>query len=249
MEKSFLNFKVRISHWSFMLTPPPTNALQAANPDWNPSDPSGSIYLNRMADFTSTHPRHSPSYGRRRAPGVTTILTMPEGPEVPPPGDFGERKQDMSLIDRTTVYTYDRALRQSQHAATTRRRHPGGGGGGSIPGGRDTGSMLLAPGGMKASSLMYQSGVGAMALAQTAVLGDSQGSEALLGTDTGAESREGIVEDDLAQDGAVGSGLGESYVDGGRKQHAGDEDDEELEDGGVVGLLAQIYGGRGGLRA
>ena len=47
-------------------------------------------------------------------------------------------------------------------------------------------------------------------------------------------------------------GLGDSYVDGAKRQiqpFVAEQDDEEerlLEDGGVLGLLAQIYGRREG---
>jgi len=50
-------------------------------------------------------------------------------------------------------------------------------------------------------------------------------------------------------DGGVGSGLGESYVDGTKRFGGGgreEEEEEGLEDGGVLGLLAQIYGRREG---
>jgi len=150
------------------------------------------------------------------------------------------------LADRANEY--DRALRQSQYAATTRRRGTGVGSGSVLlnnGGGVGTGSVM-APGGMMASS-MYQSAIGAggMAMAQTAVLGDSQGSITLGPAPAGP-----IPDEDLLPDGGVGSGLGESYVDGaGRSktllgQQAPDDEDDGLEDGGVLGLLAQIYGGR-----
>lgn len=88
-----------------------------------------------------------------------------------------------------------------------------------------------------------------MSTAQTAVLGDSQGSvvPADTGRTSGAES--GIPPEDLEPDGGVGSGLGESYVDGAKRQRVfdGEEEDEEgLRDGGVLSLLAQIYGRREG---
>ena len=55
-----------------------------------------------------------------------------------------------------------------------------------------------------------------------------------------------IPEEDLVSDGGVVSALGESYVDGKRPQisvsQSQKEEDEEMEDGGVLGLLAQIYG-------
>lgn len=88
-------------------------------------------------------------------------------------------------------------------------------------------------------------------MAQTAVLGDSQGSVAAQ-TPT-ARSPGRISPADLAADGGVGSELGESYVDGGDAKRVNpqayadqdDEDDENLADGGVLGLLAQIYETKG----
>ena len=81
-------------------------------------------------------------------------------------------------------------------------------------------------------------------MAQTAVLGDSQGSVMPAG---GHVVDSVIPEEDLAADGGVGSTLGESYVDGRRPrpsigQSQQEDDEDELEDGGVLGLLAQIYG-------
>ncbi len=47
--------------------------------------------------------------------------------------------------------------------------------------------------------------------------------------------------------GGVGSGLGGSYIDGaGRFVRKEEEEEEGMEDGGVLGLLAQIYGRRDG---
>ncbi|KII89178.1 hypothetical protein PLICRDRAFT_53644 [Plicaturopsis crispa FD-325 SS-3] len=202
MEKSFLNFK-------------------AANPDWNPTDPSGSLYLSRMADINVAH--SSPSRRRRPGPGLESTMT---GTVL-----LGERRTD--LADRASEY--DRALRQSQHAA--RKRHQGG-----------SGSILIpaAPTGVSSSS-MLQSGVGGMAMAQTAVLGDSAGSVRL----QPRTAEEAIPSEDIAPDGGVGSGLGESYVDGGEARRSKPnpyqqvDEDEDLEDGGVLGLLAQIYGAKG----
>jgi autophagy-related protein 9 len=87
-----------------------------------------------------------------------------------------------------------------------------------------------------------------MSMAQTAVLGDSDGSVAVDGGLLLPASDNGeIPDEDLAPDGGVGGGLGGSYVDGGKraKVNMQDDEEEELEDGGVLGLLAQIYGGRG----
>ncbi|KAJ6525751.1 autophagy protein Apg9-domain-containing protein [Mycena capillaripes] len=194
MEKSFLNFK-------------------AANPDWNPTDPSGSLYLSRMADFSASHhPNHPNSILRRRAgagvpPELAQSVRLPDG--------LGERAQE-----------YDRALKQSQHAAT-RRRGPAG----SVLG-------MSAIAGPSSSSIF-----GGLSMAQTAVLGDSQGSVHVARTTATQGHGDNIMEEDISAD-----GLGESYVDGGRQARVEVEPEEEdgLEDGGVLGLLAQIYGRREG---
>jgi autophagy-related protein 9 len=75
---------------------------------------------------------------------------------------------------------------------------------------------------------------------------DSHGSEGLPLPPSNDDNDE-VHEEYLAADGGVGSELGDSYVDGKRskayalQQDDGDEDDE-MKDGGVLGLLAQIYG-------
>ncbi|KAF7980150.1 hypothetical protein HWV62_39601 [Athelia sp. TMB] len=209
MEKSFLNFK-------------------AANPDWNPTDPSGSLYLSRMADITAT--QTSP---RRRRTGLVGDTTM-TGTIL----RLGERKQE--LAERAQAY--EQALKQSQHAAVARRRHPPG-----------SGSVMATSGNMPAvggaSSSMWQSGIGGAAMAQTAVLGDSQGS-VHPAANAAARSADTIKGEDLAADGGVGSGLGDSYVDGKgvkayNSQHEDREEEDGMDDGGVLGLLAQIYGAKG----
>ena len=111
---------------------------------------------------------------------------------------------------------------------------------------------------------VQQSVMVGMDMAQTAILGDSEGTTTLpskgkekpdldprpfevkdkgRATTAGGEGEEGLG------DGI--SGLGESYVDGvarrpkllGESQTQQQEEDEEfLADGGVLGLLAQIYG-------
>ncbi|KAF9227786.1 putative transmembrane protein [Gyrodon lividus] len=200
MEKSFLNFK-------------------AANPDWNPSDPTGSLYLSRIADISA----------RRRAitasrTGLDNTVLLNDGQK-----DLAERAQE-----------YDRALRQSQHAALRRRQQTGGGS--VIAGGGGIGASTIWQSTVVASSVGGQ-GIG---MAQTAVLGDSQGS---VGPSLTSHS---IRDGDRATDGGVGSGLGDSYVDGGTRgtkpyesQQEGVNDEDVLEDGGVLGLLAQIYAAKG----
>ncbi|KAF9500576.1 APG9-domain-containing protein [Pleurotus eryngii] len=193
MEKSFLNFK-------------------ATHPEWNPTDPSGSLYLSRMAEYSMNRPHNTQL--RRRAVGLETSTLV-----TPTPERQGEAS---SLADR--AQKYDRALLQSQMAAS--RRRPGG-------------SILMDP---AASSF-----VGGMDMAQTAVLGDSQGSVHLPEVRGNVpSSTDAMEEEDL--DAVSGSGLGGSYVDGARRARRDDaeEEDEDDLDGGVLGLLAEIYGRREG---
>ncbi|KAL4244893.1 Autophagy-related protein 9 [Abortiporus biennis] len=203
MEKSFLNFK-------------------AAHPEWMPTDPSGSLYLSRMADFSVYNAQHA----RRR------LFAQPQT----------EKASE-----------YDRALRMSQVAR--RRTNIGGGVAGSVL----MGSTARFGGGVgggfnpSSGSSIFQSTTGGLGMAQTAILGDSQGTIPPSSTPGRQGLQESTIpEEDLTLDGGVGSMLGdESYVDGRRPQVGGgvgqsqrddDEDVGELEDGGVIGLLAQIYG-------
>ncbi|KAG5645076.1 hypothetical protein DXG03_007166 [Asterophora parasitica] len=212
MEKSFLNFK-------------------ATNPDWIPQDPSGSLYLSRMADYGAAHHMHA--YGRRRhATGLEGTVHFASPADTKPEGTLAEKAQ-----------VYDRALRQSQYAASTRRR---GGPGSSAMGASALGASAIGP---SASSVF---GVGGYATAQTAVLGDSQGSvlsPPVVPASTSQSAQMPVQDLDL--EGDVGSGLGESYVDGARRSrtYVGDEEEEELADGGMLGLLAQIYGRKEGAAA
>ena len=213
MEKSFLNFK-------------------AAHPDWTPNDPSGSLYLSRMADLSAAHPV---GLGRRRLlqRGAPNIAPVPSA------SGYGDMDSTVhlhapGLADKAREY--DRALRASQ---SVRRRGPGA----STMAGSVLHPAQLGQTGRPGDSLL-QSTMGGPAMAQTAVLGDSQGSVMPAG---GHVVDSVIPEEDLAADGGVGSTLGESYVDGRRPrpsigQSQQEDDEEELEDGGVLGLLAQIYG-------
>ena len=233
MEKSFLNFK-------------------AAHPEWTPNDPSGSLYLSRMADLSAAHPN-----------AITRRRLLQRASNMAPGADgygYGYGQMDSTvhmhapgLQDKAREY--DRALRASQNV---RRRGPGAGASmiGSVLHPAQLGGFGVG------QSVMLQShaGASASAMAQTAVLGDSQGSVMPgAGAGAGGEGAGGkvaesvIPEEDLAADGDVESTLDESYVDG-RRPRAGitqsqqEEDDAELEDGGVLGLLAQIYGTGGNLK-
>ncbi|KZT09581.1 APG9-domain-containing protein [Laetiporus sulphureus 93-53] len=203
MEKSFLNFK-------------------AANPDWIPADPTGSLYLNRIADFSAAHPV---GLGRRR------LLRRPSDSGSARPV-YGQE----SMLDTTSpqdAIDRDRTLRQSQTSAQGMRRR------GSVLM-QSTRGPFSGPTGV---STMFQSAMGAE-LAQTAILEDSQSSVMPAPPAAAAPSASMIPEEELAHDGGVGSMLGESYVDGRRPtaSQAPAEEDEEPVDGGVLGLLAQIYG-------
>ena len=175
-----------------------------------------------MADLNATH--HPSLLARRRqAAGLDGTVHF-----------AGEPKVEPSLTDK--AQEYDRALRLSQLAAPSRRRFVGGG---SV-----LGMSTIAPG--PSSSSMF----GGISTAQTAVLGDSQGSilPANAGHTPGVKSDTPL--EDLEADGGVITGLGESYVDGAKRpgQNGDDEEDDEdgLRDGGVLSLLAQIYGRREG---
>ncbi|KAF9473774.1 APG9-domain-containing protein [Pholiota conissans] len=223
MEKSFLNFK-------------------AANPDWNPTDPSGSLYLTRMADLNS-HFQY-PYYRKRQHGGSSAAVDITGAVHFvndPPFASSSGDRAAVSTMDR--AHEYDHALRQSRLAAAVRRRP--GGAGASVMG---VSALLSAnpPAGPGAS--MYTVDV---ATATSAVLGDSQGSEHLAAAQraVGVAAKApvlGLGSDDASERGVV-SGLGESYVDGAGRFTGRDEEEEEgMEDGGVLGLLAQIYGRKDG---
>lgn len=184
--------------------------IQAANPDWMPADPSGSLYLSRIQDFTTQHP----------------VFASPRKAE--PAG------HESSLQER--AQEYDRALKQSQYAA--RRR-----GGSTFLGMSSLHPHLGASLNPSASSIF---GVGAMAAgARTVVLGDSQGSVHV--PPAPSHTPASIPDEDLTADGLVDG----SYIDGDTNRAHGSAQWEEEEDvgalneeGGVIGLLAQIYSTR-----
>jgi len=217
MEKSFVSFK-------------------AAHPEWMPTDPTGSLYLSRIADLSARRAAddHTP-----RPPGISSVGGGGGGPST----------------DR--AWDYERALHESRIAAVRRR------GGGAVGAGLGFGATSTMLG--QSTGTMYQSG-----MAQSVVLGDSDGSVALAVPQQQQQEgpRGGKTEaaampipsgsGELVADsvGEVRSALGESYVDGARRHPRGvgptrpiqeEEDEEGLgADGGVLGLLAQIYTGTAG---
>ena len=209
MEKSFVSFK-------------------AAHPEWMPADPSGSLYLSRIADLSA----------RRAADDQTPR------PNVDLPHTTTDRTRE-----------YERALHESQTAAVRRR------GGSAFGVGFGTTSTMLG----QSTGTVYQSG-----MAQSVTLGDSDASVALadlqppLHPPLSSSSAVGVPvppsgSGEFVSDsqGEVRSALGESYVDGARRHSRGggvgarsmqeEEDEDGLgTDGGVLGLLAQIYSGTSG---
>ena len=181
-----------------------------------------------MAEYSATH--HPNLHRRRQSSG-----------SIPAPGvhfDAGARSEK-SLADK--AQEYDRALRQSQIAASRKKA------------GLATGNTLTASAIGPSASLLF----GGPSMAQSAMLGDSQGSIAIqvasstrtpLAKDE-TETENTIPLEDLALDGGVGSGLGESYVDGAKRTRQFEDsqtNEDPIEDVGILGLLAQIYGKRDG---
>jgi autophagy-related protein 9 len=214
MEKSFVSFK-------------------AAHPEWMPADPSGSLYLSRIADLSA-----------RRA----------SDDQTPRP----------NVSDHTLEY--ERALHESQTAAVRRRGVGVGVGFGTTSAmlGQSTGTVYHS--GM-AQSVSLGDSDGSVAvgnfqpLAQPPPPSSSSSAGAGVPAASGVSSSgsgSGIGEIGIGADsqGEVRSALGESYVDGARRHPRGgvsarsmqeEEDEEGLgTDGGVLGLLAQIYNGTSG---
>ena len=253
MEKSMLNFK-------------------AANVDWNPTDPSGSLYLSRMASLanvgggsgSTTLPfdqRDSHSivhlYRRRHFKDRPYQVSHPSRDHVQfmtLPSDLSTSVQvhgdDVSggktLVEK--AQEYDWALKQSQNVAGARR------GGMAEGGGAIGGSMLLGGYSVNAPAASVYTAQRAHDLAKTVVLEDLDAPPPLPQRASGTEKEsEGGEGSELIGESELG---GSDYVDGARRERMGygdgqdggiDIDGEEFleEDGGVLGLLAQIYGRRG----
>jgi autophagy-related protein 9 len=207
MEKSFVSFK-------------------AAHPEWMPADPSGSLYLSRIADLSA----------RRASDDQTPRPNVNLSPTT---------STTAAVTDRAGEY--ERALHESQTAAV-RRRVVG------VGVGFGTTSTMLG----QSTGTVYHSG-----MAQSVSLGDSDGSVAIANLQPPAPVPSGVSGSGSGEIGAdsqgeVRSALGESYVDGARRHPRGgggvgarsmreEEEEEGLgADGGVIGLLAQIYSGTSG---
>ncbi|CAG8721037.1 16212_t:CDS:2, partial [Acaulospora colombiana] len=192
MEKSFLAFK-------------------AAHPEWTPSDPVGSLYLERLREM-----HQDMSTSRYHGGGLTRQSTAPAIGSASIQGRS-------TLAERSQLY--EKALAQSMAKARSRK--------GMV------GSLQMTP----------------------ATSGPSKDRTVPSEEHNAFVSHSQHVHDDRAEDGGIGSELGDSYVDdvrtrGGRvfltetaqmaeeDSKAREEEEleaEELANGGVLGLLAQIY--------
>jgi len=187
-------------------------SVQAAHPEWQPTDPSGSLYLSKMADFNSAR-----NAMRRRLPEATSAMVI------------AERR----LAERMA---HEKAMRFSHHTGLSRRNT--GLGKAGLPMGE---SILSGPPSPATKHKTIPSIDDSVKAVDESAINPFPPPEA-----------QDIHPQDLVEDGGVGSELGESYVDGkvarasgvsgGSQQH----DSDRLEDGGMLGLLAQVYGGRGG---
>lgn len=218
---------------------------KAVNPDWNPTDPSGSLYLTRMADLNALH--RYPYYRQWHVPGTSHSVYAGNSGR-------GMASAPLDVSHMTEMAHDDQSLRQSKIAAI-RRRGAGGLGTGAGGGSQVNMSTLLATGPTLGASVFVDP-----TNAPSVTLGDSHHQElpagraadptgSSKGLTAGGAAGSGVLSEDLAPDRGVGSGLGESYVDGGRRYSAGvgvgregEEEEGGVEDGGVLGLLAQIYG-------
>lgn len=158
--------------------------IQAANPQWNPTDPTGSLYLARMTDHGS---EFSPHLFQRR-PGI--------------PGLHHHRFKDKDTFIAARAQEYDIAFQRSMARAKHKR------------------TVTSTQGDDDPTPVQSRS-------FSTAMRDDNRGFE-----------------------GGIDSELGDSYVDdikilkGGKPfvPLASERHGEDiLEDGGVMGLLAQIY--------
>ena len=245
--------------------------FKAANVDWSPTDPSGSLYLSRMASLANAgggsgsnglpfNPRDPHSiaqlYRSRHFRDRPCQVSHDHVQFMTSPGDLSTSVQvhsDNGSEGKTLVekaQEYDRALKQSQNIANARRSGTTGNRGAM------GGSMLLSGSSANAPAASIYTTQRAHDLAKTVVLEDSDAhfAPSQRAPETQKESERGEGSELI---GGSESGLGGSnYVDGARRERTGygdghdrgfDMDGEAFleEDGGVLGLLAQIYGRRG----
>ena len=187
-------------------------AFKAAHPEWNPRDPAGSLYLSRLANLHQSLQPVAASLSRQES------LSRGAG--------YGSASTSLPPLHRSTLAErsqfYERALQHSLASASAGRPATG----------------------ISESVQMRAAGGRPRAVAELQ-----------------AESlHEEMVdqEEERAEDGGLISRLGDSFADdvrlrggrlvldsqegsGGRKGNVDEVEAEELSNGGVLGLLAQIY--------
>lgn len=198
-----------------------------------PHQPVPGPFQDHVHFVTSPPPSVTVAAGAVTGLGLSTSIRLP-GEEG---GGVGK-----SLAEK--AQEYDWALKQSQNIAAVRKK----GMGASVLLGGSTG------GGVGGAMSMY-SAAKAADLAKTVTLEDSQTSPPVVQKKFEPTGGGESGDEDEIIDGS-GLGLGEGYVDGAKRERMGygdgqdggnaEEEEEFLEDGGVLGLLAQIYGRREG---
>lgn len=187
-------------------------AFKAAHPEWNPRDPAGSLYLSRLANLHHNLQPVAASFSRQES--------MARG------GGYGSASTSLPPLHRSTLVErsefYERALQQS----------------------------MTSPGAGKRATSMGGS-------VQMKVAGGRPRAVAELQAESLHEEMDN-EEEERAEDGGLISRLGDSFADdvklrggrlvldsqegtGKRKDAVDEVEAEELSNGGVLGLLAQIY--------
>ena len=187
-------------------------AFKAAHPEWNPRDPVGSLYLSRLATLHQNLQPLAASLSRQES------LTRGAG--------YGSASTSLPPLHRSTLAErsqfYERALQHSVASASAGRPATG-----------ISGSMQMRTAGSRPQTV---------AELQAESLHEEMFNQ----------------EEERAEDGGLISRLGDSFADDvklrggrlvldsqegtGRRRDAVDEvEAEELSNGGVLGLLAQIY--------
>jgi len=201
MEKSFVSFK-------------------AAHPEWMPADPTGSLYLSRIADLSAR--RHADDHTPR--PGSASIV-------IPPAGRARE---------------YERALQESQSAAVRRR----GGGSGFGSASMMLGQTSVYQSGMAQSIALGDSdGSIALAQLQAPDMQGDNPTTTTTATHGQTSIPSGSGELAVDSESALGEPYVDGArrnARGGVARSMQEEEEELGTDGGVLELLTQIYNGAGG---
>jgi autophagy-related protein 9 len=240
--------------------------FQAAHPDWNPTDPSGSIFLSRFTDFN--HPTHIPHYQ----------------PASPHRYDSAYRRRTRFGGTAGGFQPFDlhrsRQIGDSLFGGRARRGGEFNNLGVSAIAPADTTGGIPAGGAAFASLAGINPGVGVGAnpaltheqrIAERARLYDSAfkrstgaarrrsgsgGQDGLHALAPPPSTRPAPIQQHVLDEEDLQSELLEedSYIDGTTRQRDRDEegpeegfierDEDELADGGVMGLLTQIYDNR-----